>query len=437
MATTYLTRAASGSVTSSTTFTFSFWLKRGTLGSLQFPFIHENASSHAQKLGLNFESTDKLRMSWYNGSSEYNLDTKMVFRDTSAWYHIVFRYDTTQSTDTDRVRIYVNGELQAITNIGGGSPTYPAEDATMNLGQKILCVGRYQASSPNYYFDGSLSHFYYCDGQSYGADTFGSTDATTGEWKINTSPTVTYGTNGFLILKDGNSVTNQAGNSSGNFSVSGGTLTNTEDCPSDVFCTLNPLIPTGDLTFSAGNTKMVSGSSGLTGGGIGTIGVNKGKFYWEVKIASLVQNHCNGVISELTTELNDNVAGLSHDVGATVFRNDDGGEMVKDGTETTADYGLFTAGQIMGIALNADDYEISIYRNGSAIVTDYALSTTRGTLFPYLGSGISTTWEANFGNGYFGTTQISSEGINASNIGKFEYDVPTGYTALSLKGINS
>ena len=83
-------------------------------------------------------------------------------------------------------------------------------------------------------FDGCMSHIHYTDGYAYYAPTvFGETDAT-GEWKINTSPSVTYGTNGFFILKDGASVTDQSGNSN-NFTVAAGTLTNTEDCPSNVF----------------------------------------------------------------------------------------------------------------------------------------------------------------------------------------------------------
>ena len=74
------------------------------------------------------------------------------------------------------------------------------------------------------------------------ASTFGSTDSTTGEWKINTSPSVTLMEhNGFLILKDGNTITDQSANSN-NFTLASGTLTKTEDCPSNVFATLNPLL---------------------------------------------------------------------------------------------------------------------------------------------------------------------------------------------------
>jgi hypothetical protein len=90
------------------------------------------------------------------------------------------------------------------------------------------------------YFEGSMSHIHFIDGTAYDATAFGEYDAN-GVWKIKTSPSVTYGTNGFFILKDGNSVTDQSGNSN-NFTVAGGTLTNTEDNPANVFATLNPLI---------------------------------------------------------------------------------------------------------------------------------------------------------------------------------------------------
>jgi hypothetical protein len=90
-----------------------------------------------------------------------------------------------------------------------------------------------------HYFDGSMSHFHFVMATALAPTVFGSTDSTTGEWKINTSPSFTYGNNGFTILKDGNTITDQSSNSN-NFTLGGGTLTKTEDCPSNVFATLNP-----------------------------------------------------------------------------------------------------------------------------------------------------------------------------------------------------
>ena len=49
--------------------------------------------------------------------------------------------------------------------------------------------------------------------------------------------------------------------------------------------------------------------------------------------------------------------------------------------------------------------------------------------------GTGNVIDANFGNGYFGTTAVSSAGTNASGIGTFEHDGPTGYNALSTLGL--
>jgi hypothetical protein len=115
-----------------------------------------------------------------------------------------------------------------------------------------------------YYFDGSMSHIHFIDGTAYDATAFGEYDAN-GVWKIKTSPSVTYGTNGFFILKDGNSVTDQSGNGN-NFTVAGGTLTNTEDNPANVFATLNPLdYNSKSSTFSMEIIHSVTGSASGSG----------------------------------------------------------------------------------------------------------------------------------------------------------------------------
>ena len=101
-----------------------------------------------------------------------------------------------------------------------------------------------------------MSHIHFCDGTALAPTVFGSTDATTGEWKINTSPSLHYGTNGFTILKDGNTITDQSANSN-NFSLGGGTLTKTEDSPSNVFATWNPLYQIQCNILFNGNTNVL------------------------------------------------------------------------------------------------------------------------------------------------------------------------------------
>ena len=129
-----------------------------------------------------------------------------------------------------------------------------------------------------------------CDGYSYDATSFGETDSTTGEWKIKTNPSVSYGTNGYWILKDGNSVTDQSGQSN-NFTVGAGTLTNTEDNPSNNFCTLNASQrsrmtsdSSADYIKQGGTTFDTTSDNALKSINNGNIGVQSGKWYWEAKV---------------------------------------------------------------------------------------------------------------------------------------------------------
>ena len=84
-----------------------------------------------------------------------------------------------------------------------------------------------------------------------------------------------------------------------------------------------------------------------------------------------------------------------------------------------------------------DNKTISIYKNGSAIVSNFALSTQIETAIPYASLyQANNLVEFNFGDGIFATSAVSSAGANASGNGIFEYNVPTGFTALSTKGLN-
>jgi hypothetical protein len=311
-------------------------------------------------------------------------------------------------------------------------------------------IGSHDAS--NRFFNGSMSHLHWCDGYAYDASAFGSQDATTGEWKINTSPNVQYGTNGFFILKDGNSVTDQSPNTN-NFTVAGGTLTKTEDNPSSVFATLNPLNAVY-ISFLQGNNTISGGNNGTDFSYIGsTLAANSGKFYWEVKAADLAEIDQVGVA--LASSGFSNI-GTSHGLQGTQYGGKgvqfSNGYKVGDGSGG-AYMGGFSTDDIMMVALDLDNTKITFGKNGQwsngsgGADQTYANSTaafTNLTAGEYYmpahamrGSGGNTGISRyNFGNGYFATTAVSSAGTNASNNGIFEYDVPTGFTALSTKGLN-
>jgi len=427
MASTYLTRSIS-STGNTKIATLSCWVKKLNSDSVNDYAYFSTGSANTNDFILYFDGHLFSVLSRYNSSNVIEIRTNRLFRDVSAWYHIVVAVDTTQATASDRVKIYVNGEQETSLS----TATYPSQDQVLRINESGYTnyVGNLRGSGN--YFNGLMAHFHLIDGTAYDASAFGQADAN-GVWKIKTSPSVTYGTNGFFILKDGNSVTDQSGNGN-NFTVAGGTLTNTEDNPSNVFCTWNAVAaPYSAPTLSEGNTKVTNNGAAWQAA-IGTIGVSSGKWYWEGRFDTSGSNNANhGVIDE---SVNFSGNDPMNRIGYTGWFNADGGEMKKDATDTTADYGVFNTNDIIGIALNMDDKQISIYKNGTLHVSNFALSTTSNLVFPCTVSYSGGISSYNFGNGYFGTTAVSSAGTNASGIGIFEYDVPTGYTALSTKGLN-
>ena len=437
MASTYLTRTFS-TATSQKIGTFSFWFKLSKYGSIGgSPFLFSTYENDNNRTIMKLNGSDQLEFQARSGGNvDLRFDTNRKFRDTNAWYHIVIATDTTLATASDRVKIYINGERETSFS----TSTNPTQNLNVHYLYNNLAkvIGAY-ANGPANYFDGIMSHFHFTDGYAYDASAFGETDSTTGEWKIKTSPSVNYGNNGFFILKDGNSVTDQSSNSN-DYTVGGGTLTNTEDNPSNVFCTNNPLWKQESsryLTHTKGNTMISGGGSNTWYQTPGTLAFNSGKFYWECKFnagTNLAQNTAGVIDVDKTME-----SGQFQDkTGSVFYKNEDGGETRLDGVVSTADYGLLTQNQILGVAVDMDATTptVKFYRDGSLLATVNASSLAGKFVTPAQTTYASGEYQVNYGNGYFGTTAISSEGTNASGFGKFEYDVPAGYTALCTKGLN-
>tara|TARA_R100000654_G_scaffold49037_1_gene75202 strand:+ start:26 stop:781 length:756 start_codon:yes stop_codon:yes gene_type:complete len=209
MANTYLTKTL-GTPTNNKKFTFSCWVKRNGVTSTMDIF-HAGSSGSDEAIMCRFESEGRITIKHDVGNSQEMLkQTNAIYKDSNAWYHIVTVFDTDNSTAEDRQRIYVNGER--ITEwLSGSDDNFSQGDDVLANKAVSHSIGKRNFDSANY-LDGVLSHVNFCDGQAYDASYFGETDSTTGEWKIKTSPSVTYGNNGFFILKDGNSVTDQSGN---------------------------------------------------------------------------------------------------------------------------------------------------------------------------------------------------------------------------------
>jgi hypothetical protein len=452
MASTYLTRTPS-SGGNRKTFTISSWFKRSKLGATQI--LVQSATDGSTRSQITLRSDDMLQFYSENGGVEkINVRTNRVLRDTNAWYNVVLAVDTTQGTASNRVKFYINGVQETSLH----TATYGDQDYDTQFNHTVAhTIGRRDAYG-DMYFDGLMSHFHLIDGTALAPTVFGSTDSTTGEWKINTSPSYTVGTNGFFVLKDTNSGTDQSANTN-NLTVNG-TLTKTEDCPSNVFATFNPLnVPTSNApTFANGNTTSTSSTTNgsYKWGGCTTLGMTSGKFYCEAK-ATVDNTYSRNVIgitgdSANIARANGSILNGTHSWGyysenGTVSGNGSGD---LSGWNTT-----YTTGDIIMMALDLSNNKLYFGKNGTWLnsgvptsgstgtgaVSIIAANTTNDGVYFFAqtddtGTDSPSKFEFNFGNGYFGTTAVSSAGTNASGIGIFEYDVPTGYTALSTKGLN-
>ena len=441
MAATYLTKTPS-SAGNRKTWTYSAWVKLNSTATMQLFSAGVDSGNYNS---LRITSTG-LRATNYNSSNAWNIRTNRLLRDLFAWYHIVLRVDTTQSTASDRARLYINGELQ--TSLLENS--YPAQNQDEYVNNTNLhAIGTTVPVNSNN-FDGLMTHIHLCDGYSYDASSFGSTDATTGEWKINTNPNVQYGTNGFFILKDSNSVTDQSGQSN-NYTVANGTLVDYVDNPSNIFCSLNNRmeIP-GSTVYNA--SSEVSNTNGSHKSIYGSIPFTSGKYYWEAKAKSgSAVKHTIG-LSDVRNSYNfrqtSNVNNIVGNSSSSYGRGDaigwyyDG--INKNGSTFASGVHQIANNDIMMVACDADNGKIYFGVNGTWRVANsttfnaanHDTTFTTGKFYLPAFSNEDCGWFTNFGNGYFGATAISSAGTNASNLGTFEYNVPSGFTALCTKGLN-
>ena len=435
MATTKLSRSISSAGTT-TKATFSAWVKRtGLLEGFLF-YSYENANNNFR---IRF-NPEVLNIEVKQGGSNVGvLQTNRAFRDVGAWMHIVVALDSTLVTADDRMKLYINGEQ--VTSFG--SRTNPSQGGNMSVNESgTQYIGAQDSSN---YFDGCMSHVHYVDGNAYAASDFGETDATTGIWKIKTSPSLTYGTNGFFLFKDNASATDQSGQTN-NFTASG-TLTLTVDNPSNNFATINRLNPNAgeNIAFSAGNLSIDS-TGGAHRNAPATIylPLGNGKFYWEMKVDRMSTHVKIGLVFDEWSKLNKPTPGeeFSGSNQGYSYRND--GQKENNGTTS---YGnSYTVGDVIRVAFDTENRKLyfgkaEVWQNSGdptsgATGTGAAFTVDAGYVYAPIVNLYDADVSFNFGNGFFGTTQITSEGTNASGEGKFEYDVPTGYTALCTKGLN-
>jgi len=420
--TAYLSRAYSSSQTG-TKATLSFWCKRSNLINEMFWQARDVNNSNSLRTYGYFES-DRIRFYCYDsgGSLVLALITSQVFRDVSAWYHILVKLDTTQATASDRASIYVNGSK--VTSFS--TETYPSQNFAFRTVSSVYTdIGRNGGVS-NELFDGYMADYYFIDGQALDPTSFG--EFKSGVW-IPKSYSGSYGTNGFY-LDFGNSGSLGADSSGNGNNWTPNNLAATDqvpDSPTNNFATLNPLknyantLSNGNLDFVASNS---TASIIFT-----TIGITSGKYYWECTQTAFSTN--SGLMIGVAK---DNVLMTTYPGGDANGWSYWGYDGSKYNNASGSAYGdTFGNNDVIGIAFDADAGTLTFYKNNVSQGTAFT-GLTSGPYFPAFGDGFSTggiTASINFGqDSSFAGTKTAQGNTDARGIGDFYYAPPAGYLAL-------
>ena len=423
------------------TWTWSGWVKRSILGAIQGLFVVDTGTAES---ALGFLANDTLRF-YQNGQSN-GLVTNAVFRDPAAWYHIVLISDTTQSTESSRTKLYINGEQ--VTSFSAAEYLSQNADTEFNTTNPHE-IGFYSNQTGGAgHFDGYMAEVHLIDGTAKAQTDFGEFDDN-GVW-IPKKYTGSYGTNGFFLeFKQTGTSQNSSGigaDTSGNdnhFAVTNLAATDiTEDTCTNNFCTLNPLSAGSDIrangSFLEGNTELINGgTSGQSSNQRcqGTMGFTNGKWYWEAKLVSNTMTV--GIIdSDVQTSGSVNYSGLNN----ARYDSETGNVTNSGGTVYTGS--TYDNGDIIGIAVDADNGYVYFAKNGTYQNSGDPTSGSSGTggasitlgnfILPLISdnsSGSAGRHQHNFGNPPF----TISSGNNDGKYGNFEYAPPSGYYALCTK----
>ena len=424
----YLTRAASafGTPTNRKKCTISFWCKRSTLTVQQAVMgVETTPAGGSNEARIVLRGDDTLEFYDYQSGYKFRYITNRVFRDVNAWYNIVLVVDTTHPTGSARVNIYING----VQETSFSSSTDPAQnlDTFINSGNYVQ-LGR--QSTGNSYYGGYLSEYVFIDGSALAPTDFGEFDEDSGIWKpINVSG-LTFGTNGFYLEFGNSGALGTDSSGAGNtFTASNlAAIDQTTDTCTNNFCLLNSIDKGyGTINFTEGNTQAAGSGSGWKPARA-SMGVSSGKWYWEVNMTGSNQM---GVSNETIDMDNDNAQDLA---GVTVFYNASGGIIRTDGSQVGGTTATFVVSDVAGYALNMDDKKLSIYKNGSIIVTNTALSTSiTNFALPFFSVNGGADWKINFGNP---SVALNSAVADANGYGAFEYAPPSGYLALCTANLS-
>ena len=425
--------------------TLSVWLKRSKVD--EEDFIIYGFGGSANRCKITFLDNNKLQINTIVSSSN-NLvyETNRLFRDISAWYHIVIAFDSTLGTAGDRVRLYIIGTEETSfateTHMGQNTSNFLSTSGTP------VYIGS-QASGN--YFDGYMAEFVFIDGQQLDPTSFGEFDSNSPNiWKPIDVSGLTFGTNGFYLdFENASSLGADVSGNSNNFTVNNLTSVDqsTDTCTNN-FATLNFL--SGSLsgtTLSEGNLAVANDGNGWRWRP-STIAPSSGKWYAEFKPTSSAPIYTYiGVTPQYVW---DTIDGEGIGVGSGLDRTDGGysvgyeksGAVYKNAQSQSGSWSSYTTDDIIGVALDLDNHKVYFSKNGTFQNSGDPTSGSTGTgavslntsvgdwsISPsFAGSAVS----CNYGSAPY---TISSGNTDANGYGNFEYSVPSGYYALNTKNL--
>ena len=426
------------------TWTLSMWHKRGDTNFVQLQDLFVGVGAGGGGDGvvrLRFErgayaAKDKLWFSLDGPTPGVNAITNRLFRDPSAWMHIVIRFDTTQSTVTDRARIYINGEVIPATDYSHlwtsawSNLAQNSEWAVNKAGWYESFAGNGGTSNPDNVLGGYLADIAFVDGQSLGPDSFGET-GDYGEWKPIDVSGLTFGTNGYhLDFADSSAMGNDA-NGSNNFSVYNITANDQMlDSPTNNFCTMNPLRDLATVVYSNGNCWSALPAGDNTNGATGTFAPSSGKWYWEA-----TSTHTPTSFGIASSDAAQSALHYSA-VGMTNYYLHTG---IKWVSGSNSSYGASgSAGDIIGTALDMDNRTIQFFKNGSSLGAAFTIAAGTSMAPACFGANASNvkTVRWNFGaDSSFAATKTAQGNSDANGIGDFYYAPPAGFLALCTSNL--
>jgi len=421
-------------------YTLSLWVKRGLLGSAQYLYSYARDANATEY--LRFDAGDTLTYYINVSGSNSTHTTTQVFRDCSAWYHIVLVYDAENGTDADKVRIFVNGVR--VTSFSTETAPVSTWTAWVNDGRYDPGLGcLWDGSSASAFFDGYMAEVVFLDAAASAPTSFGEFDSSSPTiWKPKDVSGLTFtGSSSFYLdFEDSGDLGDDESGEGNDFNEANLAATDqSTDTPTNNFAIMNPLNYGTNYTWSEGNLELTQTATNWDSA-YASIGVTSGKWYMEIKRTA--GDHFDIGVTDVVAP----TGNFSQNSGCVAYKSN--GEIAQGGSLEGTNVATFTTNDIVSVGLDADNEAVYFGLNGTWLNSGdptsgasktgaFDLPNSGSTYFmgfsPYKGgSSASGAGQANFGTPPF---SISSANADADDQGSFEYAVPSGYFALCTKNL--